>query len=140
MAEIGVIASGMGVASLAIQLTDSILKLKDFMDSVKEAPEEIKHLIEEIDMLGTLLSEIETSIPNGGSEPDSPSMRKCWEQCSRALRVLEAIVQELHRDIERGRRLGSFKAVLRKGAIERLKDRLKSAQIMLLMAHQIHSA
>lgn len=140
MAEIGIIASGMGVASLAIQVADSILKLKEFLDNVKEAPEEIKYLIEEIDTLSTLLFEFDTDILEGESELDSSSMRKCWEHCSQGLGVLEAIVRELDMDIGRRRRIGSFKAVLRKGTIERLKDRLKSAQIMLLMAHQIYSA
>jgi hypothetical protein len=140
MAEIGVIASGMGVASLAIQVADSILKLKEFLDDVKEAPEEIKYLIEEIDTLSTLLSEFDADIPNGESELDSSSMRKCLEHCSRGLGILEAIVRELDMDIGRRRRIGSFKAVLKKGSIDRLKDRLKSAQIMLLMAHQIYSA
>jgi len=44
MAEIGVIASGMGVASLAIQVADSLLKLKGFLDNVKEAPDETENL------------------------------------------------------------------------------------------------
>jgi hypothetical protein len=140
MAEIGVIASGIGVASFAIQVADSILKLKGFLDSVKDAPEEIKYLIEEIDTLSTLLSEFDTDILNGESELDSSSVRKCWEHCSRALRVLQTSVRELDVDIGRRRRVGSFKAVLKKVSIERLKDRLKSAQIMLLMAHQIYSA
>jgi hypothetical protein len=140
MAEIGVIASGMGVASLAIQVADSILKLKEFLDNVKEAPEEIKYLIEEIDTLSTLLSELDADIPNEESELDSSSMRKCWAHCSRGLGILEAIVRELDMDIGKRRRIGSFKAVLKKGSIKRLKDRLKSAQIMLLMAHQIYSA
>jgi hypothetical protein len=139
MAEIGVIASGMGVASLAIQVADSILKLKDFLDSVKEAPEEIKYLIEEIDTLSALLSEFDADISNEESKLDSSSMRKCWEHCSRGLGLLEAIVRELDADIGKQRRIGSFKAVLKKGTIERLKDRLKSAQIMLLMAHQIYA-
>ena len=140
MAEIGVIASGMGVASLAIQVADSLLKLKGFLDNVKEAPDEIKYLIEEIDTLGTLLSEFDADIPNGESELDSSSMRKCWEHCSRGLGILEAIVRELDMDIGRRRRIGSLKAALKTGSIKRLKDRLKSAQIMLLMAHQIYSA
>jgi hypothetical protein len=140
MAEIGVIASGMGIASLAFQVADSILKLKEFLDNVKEAPEEIKYLIEEIDTLSILLSGLDADIPNKESELDSSSMRKCWVHCSRGLGILEAIVRELDMDIGKRRRIGSFKAVLKKGSIERLKDRLKSAQIMLLMAHQIYSA
>jgi hypothetical protein len=40
MAELAVISSGFGIASFAIQVADSVVKLKDFIDSVREAPEE----------------------------------------------------------------------------------------------------
>jgi hypothetical protein len=44
MAELGVVSSGLGIASLAIQVADSVMKLKSFIDSVREAPEEYPRL------------------------------------------------------------------------------------------------
>lgn len=58
MAELGIIASGMGIVSFAIQISDSVLRLKIFFGSVKEAIEEIRYLIEEIQTLGLVLSEL----------------------------------------------------------------------------------
>jgi len=43
MAELGLAASGIGIASLALQVGDCIVRLKSFWDAVKDAPEEIKH-------------------------------------------------------------------------------------------------
>lgn len=46
MAEVlGVVASGISVASFAIQLADSIKKLEKFVDNVRDAPEDIKYTI-----------------------------------------------------------------------------------------------
>ena len=58
MAELGVIASGIGIASLALQVGDSILKLKKVWDSIKEAQDEIRYLIDEIEILHLVLSDI----------------------------------------------------------------------------------
>jgi hypothetical protein len=55
MAELGVAASALEIASLLIQVVDSISKLMSFCDVVKEVPEEIGYLIEEIEILELLL-------------------------------------------------------------------------------------
>ncbi|KUJ17096.1 uncharacterized protein LY89DRAFT_71983 [Mollisia scopiformis] len=56
MAELGLIASGMGIASLGIQIGSGIIKLKQLWDDVNDAPEDIKYLLEEIETLSDLLS------------------------------------------------------------------------------------
>ncbi|PMD16219.1 hypothetical protein NA56DRAFT_709025 [Hyaloscypha hepaticicola] len=42
MAQLGIVASGLGIASFATQVGDSIGKLKSHWDAIKEAPEDIK--------------------------------------------------------------------------------------------------
>jgi hypothetical protein len=59
MADIKLSGSGLGVASLALQIGDCVIRLKGFWDAVKEAPEEIKNLIEEIETLSLVLSGFE---------------------------------------------------------------------------------
>jgi len=54
MAEVvlGVVASGAGLASLAIQLFESAKKLKSFRDVVKNAPDLLDELILDLETMG----------------------------------------------------------------------------------------
>ena len=140
MAEmLGIVASGMGIASLAIQIGDSLIKLKDFWDAVKEAPEEVKYLIEEIETLSLVLSEIDAN----ANEDDmvqigSAASRKCLDLCRRGAAVLGTVVGQAEQEIAKKRRIGSVKMVLKKGLVDTLKDRLKTVQLMLMLSHQTY--
>jgi hypothetical protein len=134
MAELGIIASGMGIVSLAIQIGDSVLRLKNFLESVKEAPEEIRYLIEEIQTLGLVLSELAAD----SALVTIPSVGKCMELCSRSAEILAGIAKELDKDIGKKRRTGGIKVVLKKGEIEKLREQLKSAQFMLMLSNQTY--
>jgi hypothetical protein len=140
MAEPGAISIGMGIASLAIQIGDSILKFKEFWDSVKEAPEEVQWLIEEIQTLSNVLSEMGLNDTSGEVPLIRPEyMAKCLELCQKSADILETLLGELAVEIRKRKRVGGFKAVLKKGTIERLKERLKSAQFMLMLSNQTYS-
>jgi hypothetical protein len=137
MAELGIAASGIGIASLALQVGDCIVRLKGFWDAVKDAPEEIKHLIEEIETLSSVLSDFETSEQpelNLGHESTS----RCLQFCKKAVGILDSVVMEVEANIKRRRALGSVKAVLRRDAIEKLKERLMSAQSMLMLSNNMY--
>jgi hypothetical protein len=136
MAALGVAASGIGIASLAIQVGDSILKLKSFWEAVKEAPEDIKHLIDEIEILSLVLSEIGKESDEGEEPPiASPSASKCQELCQKGLKALQDVVHELESEMKKRKRVGSVKAVLKKGTVDKLKDRLRSAQLLLMLSN-----
>ena len=65
MAKLGIAVSGIGITSLGIQVADSVLKLKDFLDRVKEAPEDVKYNLKEIETLSLMFSEIGQFNGNG---------------------------------------------------------------------------
>ena len=49
MAEIlGVVASGAGIASLAVQIIENVQKIKSFSDAVKDAPAQMEWMIAEL--------------------------------------------------------------------------------------------
>ncbi|TVY91039.1 hypothetical protein LAWI1_G003473 [Lachnellula willkommii] len=140
MAELGVTASAISVASIAIQVGDSIIKLKDFWNHVKEAPEEIKWLIEEIETLSFVLSGVESSKARDDPPHLEPAFAsRCLELCRKGAGILEAVVKEADEEIRKRKRVGGVKAVLKKGMIERLKERLRSAQLMLMLSNQAYS-
>jgi hypothetical protein len=138
MAELGVAASALGVASLIIQVVDSISRLKSFCEAVKEVPEEIRHLIEEIEILGLVLTDI-NRLNLSDKEDNTRSLHRCISLCRKGADILNTTVRELDAQIGRRRRVGALKAVLKKPLIDRLRDRLRSAQFMLMLSHQAYS-
>jgi len=133
MAELGIVASGMGIASLAIQIGDCIVRLKGFCDAVKDAPEEIKHLIEEIDTLSLVLSGFETN-EQPELNPGHEATAKCFQLCKKAIGILDGVVKDAEAEIKKRKRIGSVKAVLKRDVIEKLRARLMTAQSMLMLS------
>ncbi|KAG4433614.1 hypothetical protein IFR05_010890 [Cadophora sp. M221] len=133
-----------GVFTSAVQLLDSIIKLKSFIDNFREAPDEIKCLIEEIELMGMVMVEYGPKTQDGDQRHDyhqpSPLVEKCWEMCGRASQSFEAILRQLDAEIGKRRVFGSWKAVLEKGSVEKMQERLKSAHFPLTTATQIHHA
>jgi hypothetical protein len=65
MAEtVGLIAGGAGLASLAVQILENALVLAEFYSAVREAPEEISGILEEINILATVLVEFSRIQPS----------------------------------------------------------------------------
>ena len=52
-------ASVIGIVSLAIQLTDSIAKLSDFLGSIQEAPDNVKVILTDLELLSIILTDIQ---------------------------------------------------------------------------------
>lgn len=140
MAEVlGIVASGISVASIVIQIGDSIVKLKEFWSAIKRAPEEVKYIIEEIETLSLIL----TDIGNNESQSDLTRIgreagRKCVELCQKGSKILEELVRELDEKMGKSKRVGGFRAALKRGMIDRLRDRLRSAQFMLMLSNQTY--
>ena len=61
MAEVfGIAAGAIGVVSLSIQLAESLRKVKGFYAAVKNAPTQVEELIEEIEIMQDILSDLES--------------------------------------------------------------------------------
>ncbi|KAF7901113.1 hypothetical protein EAF00_003334 [Botryotinia globosa] len=138
MAEIGIIASGMGIASLGLQLMDGVRKLKEFWDEVKEAPEDIQYALEELEALSLVLSDIHTSNSNLPSIP-SATVTRCLELCRRGTDILNTTVKDLNGAISKRRKIGSAKVVLKKDTLDKFRNRLRDAQYMLMLSRQTYS-
>lgn len=141
MAELGVIASAMGIASLVIQVGDSLLKLKAIWDGVKEAPGEIGYLVQEAETLKCVLSEIHRvqSEEQNLMSITSESTQKCLTSCREAVGILEAVVRDLEDEVSRRRLLGGLRVVLKTGTINKLSERLRHAQSVLMLSRQVYS-
>ncbi|KAL1969337.1 hypothetical protein VTN77DRAFT_9529 [Rasamsonia byssochlamydoides] len=112
---IGVVGTGVGVASLAIQVSEKIVALQSFLKSVKAAPEELISLLSEMHMLNEVLLDMQR-------EP--MLLRKeianhCERQCSEAATALSTTLNHLQKRLREKKILGSIAFVLKKDDLDK---------------------
>jgi hypothetical protein len=135
MAGVDAIASAMGIASFGITLLDGIKKAKEFWDAMKEAPDDMKYALKELDALKLVLEDIR--MHDTDPAPIAPmAASQCLTLCREGVEMLEKLVQDLNSVVDKRRRFGSAKVVLKKETIKKLQDRLSRAQRMLLLCRQ----
>lgn len=147
MAEIlGVVASGVSIAAFAGQIVSSIMKLKSYIDQVKDAPEHIRILVDEIDDLQLLLSELsddQSRYPHQEMLAGNKSVMRSLESCQRGVDRLRWVVDEIASDFgmlkPMRRKLISVKVVWKKGKIEKYRADLAATVRLLTFAYQIYT-
>ena len=107
-------ASVVGVVSLAVQLGDSIKKLRDFWDPVKEAPDHVHAITTGLSLLSSVLTEIAFEEQHCG--PDY-TLTRVLEACRGRVNKLPNIINDMEPGFAstslRMRKWTAFKAVLK---------------------------
>ena len=144
MAEVvGVVAGGVGIGALAASIAKSVIKIKSFLDDMKDVPDDIGDMMEQLDVLQYLLSDIE----DGQSRNPYPSflldqspMTRSLSGCKKAADQLKSIVDDLNVDIDTNKKIhrkrASAKVVLDKRKLEKYQKRLERAISLLSLSHQ----
>jgi len=143
MAEVlGLAASGISIATLTVQIANSVAKLKSYWDELKEVPEDVRLLVEEIEDLQLLLSDIEADQrrnPISSTVLDTNSASRCLEHCKRGADRLKELTDDLGVDIMASNRFrskwASARVILKKDKIEKYKSRLERAIRLLSLSH-----
>ena len=147
MAEaVGVIASGISIVTLAAQIAGSLIKFKAYWDEIKDAPEDITSLIDELDDLSLILSDIEEDQrrnPVSRTFLNSTAASKCLDRCRKGTDRLKELVDDLNTDIHSTKRMkhkwASTKVLLKKEKIDKYKARLERAIRLLSLSHQCYT-
>ena len=140
MAEVlGVIASGVSIGSITIQIVGSVQQILDFWSSIKDAPTDIQDLLEELQILANLLSEVDSSQNNG---PNSSSQLAAAKYCKNAATSITDVVKDLADGfaMSKGRRRWTAViAVLKEKKMAKSLQRLERAKMMLFLAQQCYT-
>jgi hypothetical protein len=147
MAEVlGVIASSASIGALAEQIALSVVKLKTYLDEVREVPEDIKILIDEIENLYLLLSDIEDDRSCNLSSAmlvENNSALRCLDHCKRGVERLQRVVDEMAVNFEDlkpiKRKLISAKIIWKRDRVEKYMAELASAVRLLTLSCQIYT-
>ena len=144
MAEVlGVVASGISIGSLAIQLVDSVQQILDIWSSIKGAPENVQDLLEELRILGELLSEL---TENGDEQavPTRKSLLLAAQYCKKAIASVDKVLKDLADGIAsskgRTRNWSAIKAAVKDKVLERSMSRLERAKSLLVLARQCYTS
>jgi hypothetical protein len=145
MAEVlGVVASGIALGQLADRIIHSIRRLNEFWQSVRDAPRDLKNIVEELEMLGETLLELQNGLGRDrkGIELQGTAAAKCLRYCNKIAIELENTILELQQGLDSkraGRHWAAIKAAFRKGAVQDLQQRLERAKSMLVLAINCYS-
>jgi hypothetical protein len=105
MAEaFAVVASGVGIASFALQLLDSAVKLRRLWTDVKDAPAEVIDLVSEIEVLSRVLGTIKLiHPPMPGNATFDAVFNQYYSLCEQGALNMERMAGDLEMLIKRKR-------------------------------------
>jgi len=137
-----VAASGIAVASIAIQLLNSTNTLRTFIRGVKDAPQELLRVASLLNLLGGILQIVVDLLDQQALLKDSfiavpESVHKCLQRCEESIVPLQEIVDRYlsSQASNRLRRLqADFKAALKAGDVRILEIRLQQEIEILNLA------
>lgn len=128
-------AEVLGVTASIIQIVDAVGKLKSLWHNIKNAPDDLDDCVHDIVRSARLLDKSKTLISNVAASHDD-HLRECTQDLDVVLAALQGICSVLQTALDRNRRLGAIRIVLKKDEIARGKRKLERAQSLLSMAQQ----
>ena len=137
-----VAASGIAVASIAIQLLNSTNTIRTFIRNVKNAPQELLRVASLLDRLGSILQIIvdlldQQALLNDQLFPVPDSIHGCLRRCKDSILPLQEIVDRYpsYQTSNRLRRLqADVRAALKAGDVRSLEIRLQQEIEILSLA------
>lgn len=128
-----VAASGIAVASIAIQLLESTNRIRNFLRSVENAPQDLQRVANFLDRLSTLLGEVQDLLDMQASIQDqlfpaSGVIRTFLQSCKESLAPLQAKVDKYSKSPASNRlrrRQMDLRAALNAGDLRNLEMHLQ---------------
>lgn len=128
-------ASVIGIVSLAIQLTDSVAKLSDFLASIQEAPDSIKVILRDLDLLSTILSDIQL---HENKYAPNASVKNVLASLELKVATFMALIKRYEPDLKsssrRIRKWTSVKAAFKDKKFKGFQESLNETKITLILA------
>lgn len=139
MAEVFAVASSVaGLASLAIQLTDAVTKLKVFSRRMRHAPEALEELVFELETMPMALNEVHRERFREGPE-DTVLLGRCLHACERGARKLRDVVGQVQKHQDKAKVLGQVYFALKERDEQTLLANLERAKSSLMFAFQLYT-
>lgn len=133
---LSIAAAAVGFASLAGQLADGVLKLRDMHATIKNAPRDLSRLCSSMDILQTLLEEAGGQIQLLSSDDVDKAIAKAvFAQCEEARYMIAARVANLSLKVQRNK-VASFQFLSTKREISEMLLDVERCKTDLIIARQ----
>lgn len=133
------VASGFAVVSIAIQLTESLKKFADFINTVKEAPEDLESDLSELAMLSSILTEIR--LQQSSSSNANSSVETCLNNLQQNIISFAALANRyrphLSSQNSRTQKWGAFKTAVKSEKFNKYRESLSKEKLNLILALQV---
>ncbi|KAL9612035.1 MAG: hypothetical protein Q9167_003361 [Letrouitia subvulpina] len=133
-------ASGLAVASIAIQLAESVKKLYDFWNSIKDAPEAVRIITNDLKLLSSVLADIASEAQHGEL---NAVLEGVLSACTTSVDALYIIVNDLEPGFASSRtflrKWVAFRSILKKEKIKNIQTALDRLKITLALGQQNHN-
>src|SRR5271170_3499633 len=132
MEPVGLTASVISIATLAVQLGDALRKAADFWESVEDAPANIRRISRELRLLVNVLSTIKHEYQTGRiQEAYEPMIKDALDLAKEDVDELATIISGLARQLgpannRAKRQWGRIQIVLKGGKISKFRSSLES--------------
>jgi hypothetical protein len=132
---LSVVASGIAVGTLVVQVGQSIPKLKDCWRQMQEAPGSIKLQLRQLEQLHQILRSIEDGqAQSQGLSLPADSLAMCREGADELSALVDELARRLHEKKSWSNKKALLQVVLKKDEVKRLKERLNEAIQLLQLA------
>ncbi|KAK2037782.1 hypothetical protein LZ31DRAFT_560155, partial [Colletotrichum somersetense] len=140
MAEVfGVVVSALTVAEMAGKLGGSIIKLKKLWDEVQDVRSEITQLVLQLELLRSVLAEMESE----STQQTRKVYRDSMGYCQQVVAELDALVEDLLSRIDTAKRsrrnITKLKATFKKEQIRDYQEKIKFALQLLSLSQQTYT-
>ena len=123
-----------GLASLAIQLGESALKLKSLYDRFKDAPSSLSTISHDLETLALLLQELE--IYRRHHRYDDLILGRCITRCRKVVNRVSVLIENMGGRIKSRVTVGRMYTALKDKDMTRLLLDLEEAKSLLMLALQ----
>lgn len=134
------LASVITIAALAVQTLETVRKSHELYSSIQDAPEKLQLLLDELQLLGTLLAG-SREIARHIDDQSVGGFLTALKYCKDALESVQAFSTDLKNSILTARpglrHWVAFKAIVSNKTLKRHLNKLERAKSMLSLAHQM---
>ncbi|KAK4892785.1 hypothetical protein LTR27_008699 [Elasticomyces elasticus] len=126
-----------GFATLAMQLGQGLVKLKELHKKLGDAPEPLNHAILSIMTIQTQLQMVQTSTMSSGHYTlERVTVDAPFELCQRSIRKVNVIIDNIERGWKKSERFGKLMVTMKDREMRELLQQLAREQSMLSLAVQ----
>jgi hypothetical protein len=134
MEVIGAASGVIAIASIAIQLAETIKELVEFGKAVQDAPADIRALLQDLEVLRSALLQIHrTSSSIGIDAVTETVLKECEKKIYNLKTELEPSISKLKSNKLACRKWSALKITLKKGKIESLQKAIEYAKSTLIL-------